>query len=120
MEFLGGAELEVLGGGLGARDVGVREAEGVPGLVDLYAIPELEDQRALEDVGPVWTVAAVVRQTAQKRRRVEVLADRHELDGGSLDVLVAVLGNAVVVGLGDAVSGDARHSSLPSIGLLGA
>jgi hypothetical protein len=73
---------------------------------------------ALEDVAPVWTVAAVVGQAAQERRRVEVLADRHELDGGSLDVLVAVLDDAVVVGLGDAVSGDARHLSLPSIGLL--
>ena len=50
LEFLGGAELEVLGGELGARDVGVREVEGVPGLVDLFAIPEVEDQLALEDV----------------------------------------------------------------------
>jgi hypothetical protein len=47
MELLGRAELDVLGGGLGARDVAVREVEGVPGLVDLFAIPEVEDQLAL-------------------------------------------------------------------------
>src|SRR5262249_38906146 len=113
LEFRGGAELEVLGGGLGARDVGVREVEGVPGLVDLFAIAEVEDELALEDVAPVWTVAAVVRQAAQERRRVDVLADRYELDGGSLDVLVAVPDNPLGGGLGEAGSWVPRRASAP-------
>ena len=56
-----------------------------------------DGEAALEDVAPVRARAVSAGKAAQHRREVMVFADRHEVDGVAVEIIVAVFGDAEVL-----------------------
>src|SRR5581483_6681050 len=69
------------------------------GYVVQGSVGVLEPDRALDDVAPVAALAAVVRQPAEERCRVRVLAERLEADDVAVELAVAALHHAHVLDL---------------------
>jgi len=66
-QLFAGAEPQDLGAGLVLhRDVAGRDEDGVAGLEDLIPVGVPSGHPALEDVAPMWTLAAVVRKPFMK------------------------------------------------------
>src|SRR6516225_4573400 len=71
----GGAELDVLGAGLGQRYVARRKVERIACFGGFLVVGEAEGQLAFEHITPVRAVAAVAWQPLQQRGTVDVLAE---------------------------------------------
>src|SRR5437764_3253128 len=98
LQLLGRAELKVFGARLGARrNVPSVDVEGVSGLEDLFVVPAVERQTALEHVAPMRTRTLVVGQSLEQRSRIHVLAHGEELDRGVREILAALFHGAVVL-----------------------
>src|SRR5947199_14648 len=91
------------------------QVEGVAGLEGLLAIADLEPELALEHIAPVRAGTAVVGQAPEQGRLVDVLVERHEVDGVPIDVLTSVHHRTVIPTLRGALLGYLRHlwSSFP-------
>jgi hypothetical protein len=78
--------------------------EGVAGLVDLITVDVASGHLALEDVPPMWALAAVVWKPLQQGRRVDVFEDRREARGVAVELVAQIHHRASFLALWRAVS----------------